>query len=638
MVFISYVGYSNGDLWRLYYGTDFMGNVCTRPSPQVPSDVELRRLGTGNWTERQNIWYPIVPDHFYGNDTIAEKARKFLSLGVCVKECPKSNGNAAKPNMLTTYGGNLSQVWPVYYDSKPILHRCIPDLLSDTTVDSVKDVLREVTSIFEGTSMAFSLGQEVVASRHVFAICLGTGVLFCFLLTWLFRYILGLLVYVMLILLEVLIVAGGLLLLQAASTITANPDQYSLYTDYVVAIRVAAGVCFGLAVVYFLLLFFFIKRIRIAIQVLKIASKVMITTPSVILVPLVMLVGVIAATVWCGLTAAYLQSSARLVVEDLAITDPITNNTFVIPASHLSREQDLGTYMQLYNFFGFLWTVGIVNAMSFMTISFVAVMYYFSTVGEDKRAPVGAVFIGLCLTIRYHLGTLAFGALILAVMQFVRAIAMWVQKRLEASGNAPAKWLGRCVQCYLACLQRIVEFANRNAYVVCCIESTGFCRSCCRGVEVVLSNLVDVGASNFIADAVFVFIKLCIVALNTVLAWVLVRNTEFGEGIQVVYVCLVLVAIVTWVVASIFMHIYDAVQDSILLCFCYDKERNNGANRPYYFTAELADILNKYNAPSANSQAVARDGPITGVPQASISNSNVFPGEPGFAAKRLPGA
>ena len=31
MVFISYVGYSNGDLWRLYYGTDFMGNVCTRP-------------------------------------------------------------------------------------------------------------------------------------------------------------------------------------------------------------------------------------------------------------------------------------------------------------------------------------------------------------------------------------------------------------------------------------------------------------------------------------------------------------------------------------------------------------------------------------------------------------------------------
>ena len=51
-------------------------------SPQVPSDVELRRLGTGNWTERQNIWYPIVPDHFYGNDTIAEKARKFLSLGV----------------------------------------------------------------------------------------------------------------------------------------------------------------------------------------------------------------------------------------------------------------------------------------------------------------------------------------------------------------------------------------------------------------------------------------------------------------------------------------------------------------------------------------------------------------------------
>ena len=48
--------------------------------------------------------------------------------------------------------------------------------------------------------------------------------------------------------------------------------------------------------------------------------------------------------------------------------------------------------MQLYNFFGFLWTVGIVNAMSFMTISFVAVMYYFSTVCPLRLPVVSTAF------------------------------------------------------------------------------------------------------------------------------------------------------------------------------------------------------------------------------------------------------
>ena len=51
---------------------------------------------------------------------------------------------------------------------------------------------------------------------------------------------------------------------------------------------------------------------------------------------------------------------------------------------------------------------------------------------------------------------------------------------------------------YLACLERTITYINKNAYIICCIESSSFCQSAATAVGLLLSNLADISAANFI--------------------------------------------------------------------------------------------------------------------------------------------
>lgn len=233
-----------------------------------------------------------------------------------------------------------------------------------------------------------------------------------------------------------------------------------------------------------------------------------------------------------------------------------------------------------------------------MVLAFVGVWWYFSDPlpGDNKVVPPNAVVKAATMTFRYHLGTLAFGSLIIAILQLLRWVLAKVQRRLEAArANDAVRYCLCCVQCLLACWERLLKFISRNAYIVTCIEGTNFCRSAHKALDVILDNLVQVAAANLIADWVFNFLKVCIIAINVLIGYLLLAKTPLGSEVEMLYVPLIVIAFITWMVANLYMHIFDCLQDTILLCFCYDKEKNNGADRPYYFSEKLSQLLEKYN-------------------------------------------
>jgi choline transporter-like protein 2/4/5 len=70
-------------------------------------------------------------------------------------------------------------------------------------------------------------------------------------------------------------------------------------------------------------------------------------------------------------------------------------------------------------------------------------------------------------TFRYHLGSIAFGSLLVATIELVRFIAAYFQRKLKEAGQGGwTKWLCCCVQCWLGILEWIVNFINRNAYIM----------------------------------------------------------------------------------------------------------------------------------------------------------------------------
>ena len=64
---------------------------------------------------------------------------------------------------------------------------------------------------------------------------------------------------------------------------------------------------------------------------------------------------------------------------------------------------------------------------------------------------------------RYHLGTLAFGSLILSFIRMVRVALEWIEDKIKEHGaeNPLIKALMCCCKCCLWCLEKFIRFINR---------------------------------------------------------------------------------------------------------------------------------------------------------------------------------
>ena len=86
-----------------------------------------------------------------------------------------------------------------------------------------------------------------------------------------------------------------------------------------------------------------------------------------------------------------------------------------------------------------------------------------------------AVVLSLTLTLtltltlylfRYHTGSIAFGALIIAIIQIIRVGLEYLDAKLKGRENAVAKFFLKCLKCCFWCLEKFMKMINKNAYIL----------------------------------------------------------------------------------------------------------------------------------------------------------------------------
>jgi choline transporter-like protein 2/4/5 len=67
----------------------------------------------------------------------------------------------------------------------------------------------------------------------------------------------------------------------------------------------------------------------------------------------------------------------------------------------------------------------------------------------------------------YHLGSIAFGALCIAICQMIRFLFEYYRKNIETwAGKNPVAKAILCITKYcLVCLEKCVKFLTKNAYI-----------------------------------------------------------------------------------------------------------------------------------------------------------------------------
>jgi hypothetical protein len=135
----------------------------------------------------------------------------------------------------------------------------------------------------------------------------------------------------------------------------------------------------------------------------------------------------------------------------------------------------------------------------------------------------------------------------------------------------------KCMMCLVACFERFIRFVNRHAYVEVIMNCEGFCPSAKKAIALIMNNVVRFGVLNGLVELIMMFGTFLISILVTMIGYYCLQMvTWITEDVFETYAPLLMIFLISYACASIFMHVYDCSADVILHCFILDENLNSG--------------------------------------------------------------
>lgn len=551
--YLGYTAHKKGDPLRLLYGTDYLGNICGRTgSKSAPREPPEDLLGGVPWKERKLLWYPFDPMKPTQYDEQADQA-------LCVAECPADgaevatygtdNGYISPPN-----GGNP---WISNYESELLLRRCLPlpsSNLSDAraasdVTDSIYRGIHDIEEAYETILYAMAVAVGIAIVWLIFVCLFTTPVVFITILA----LIAG-------------TGGGGYLLWKRAKDLKDDGnDDYKWIMAGAIALFVISGVVLLMTV-------FMCKALCRGAAIVKEASRVMLTTPSLTPVP-----PCIAVLLCCFFALSVYILLCIQTIEDRELEEFTDPDNTTGPVSTLRKKIPLNrTGLQLYGVFCFIWGSVFLLDLGYLTVALVAAWWFFSG-AEEKDPPCCSAPRALLCALRHHLGTLAVGSFLIAVCKFIRFIIMWMQKKLEKSGVGEKV---RCILCIAQCcvqyIERVLKLIAESAYIVTAIEGTSFCPSAMRALELIVKHPVSLFAVAIVSGIMTFLGRFLVVVGSVWWAYMALDRWGVSDNVDDLWVPLVVVGVLAFFVAGGVVKLFSAVVDTVAMCHFVDEDKHGG--------------------------------------------------------------
>jgi hypothetical protein len=136
--------------------------------------------------------------------------------------------------------------------------------------------------------------------------------------------------------------------------------------------------------------------------------------------------------------------------------------------------------MMWYHIFCALWCMNLYNALGTMIIAgAVAEVFWTKDRVATECAHKLPTIDSLCYILKYHFGSAALGALIIALVQMVRLVLMYIQQQTEemAESSRAVKCVLKAIQCCMWCFEKCIKYLSHNAYVMVAIDGQTFCHA-----------------------------------------------------------------------------------------------------------------------------------------------------------------
>ncbi|KAJ8039263.1 Choline transporter-like protein 2 [Holothuria leucospilota] len=493
----------------------------------------------------------------------------------------------------------------------------------EAALSGILEIFMEVQNILEVTY------KDIVSSWPVIIVGLFIGMLLAMLYIMLMRWVAGIIVWFTIIALNAVVAAGtgySFYYWKYLESIQGSDRPFELTTNVLSLLRTRTtwlilGCVLGtITAILFVITLCLCNRIRIAVALIKEASRAVGSMMSTLFWPIIpFFLEVFVVGLWMVI-AVYLatsHSATYSLVYHNATGFPIMNGTECMEEdvnntihNGTSRCQfskyavpDYTIYLQFYNLFMLFWLVNFVIALGQMTLAGAFASYYWAFT-KPQDIPDCPVYQSLKRSLRYHLGSLAFGSLIIAIIQVIRVILEYIEQKLKGKANNDVvKYIIKCLKCFFWLLEKVMKIINKNAFIVIAIYGKSFCPAAREAFFLLMRNIVRVAVVNKLTDFIILLGKLTVSLLVGVgsFCFFTERIPFVNDHISVPAVTyhwtpIAIITIGTYAIAWCFFSVYDMAVDTLFLCFLEDLERHDGsAEKPYFMSKALKNIVGKKN-------------------------------------------
>ncbi|XP_065275168.1 choline transporter-like protein 2 isoform X2 [Emys orbicularis] len=656
-VIVGIVAWTHGDPRKVIYPTDSRGQFCGQlgtPNENKPFLFYFNIIKCASplvllefQCPTKQICVNKCPDQYLTYQNARRQTKDFdYYKQFCVpgfnnpqKSLPKVLADGDCPSMITP--------------SKPLARRCLPAINTkkgvimvgnDTTFEDGMGKRRNVTELVEGAKkanvvlearqLAMKIFEDYTVSWYWIIIGLVIAMVFSLIFVVLLRFLAAIMIWVMIVLV-ILVLGYGIVhcymeyaRLKGEDGSDVSLKDLGFQTDLRVYLHLKQTwlafmiiLCI-MEVIIILLLIFLRKRILIAIALIKEASRAIGYIMTSLVFPLCTFFLVCLCIAYWASTAVFLSTSNEAVYKVFNDTSEcdyagqtcipetfnMTNITKKCPDARclfafyggVTAYHKYLIVFQIYNAFMFFWLANFVIALGQVTLAGAFASYYWAFKKPDDM-PAFPLFSSFGRALRYHTGSMAFGSLILAIVQIIRVLLEYLDHRLKAAENKFAKFLLTCLKCCFWCLEKFIKFLNRNAYIMIAIYGTNFCTSAKNAFFLLMRNIIRVAVLDKVTDFLLFLGKLLIVGSVGILAFFfftqridVVRDT--APPLNYYWVPILTVIMGSYLIAHGFFSVYAMCVDTLFLCFLEDLERNDGSSeKPYFMSSDLKKLLNKTN-------------------------------------------
>lgn len=227
-------------------------------------------------------------------------------------------------------------------------------------------------------------------------------------------------------------------------------------------------------------------------------------------------------------------------------------------------------------FFGLLWITAFVEYCGSFIVICAASTYYFNSDAETEGS--AEVWQGFKWTYLSHFGSIAMGSFIIAVIKMIKFMFLYVAQYLEETVGPDSNIavILKCAICIIDCIEGICDYINESAFSYMAVKGDSFCVSAWSAMLLQIKHIFEFMFAQWIA-IVFMWIgKIGITIGNVFSLYLIMQWTGVYKTLKSPIGPCVLVGIITYGCASVFLGLFDTAVLSMMTSMAVDMDMHDG--------------------------------------------------------------